>query len=93
MNPLELPTFTNGGLIIMIILLGTAVLLLLFEVPPKYRCDACHEDFDTFEQLRRHDMEQSACRKAREGCRCQSSITHHPSCPTRLVAKTRGRAA
>lgn len=65
MLPLDLdvtsiPTFTNGGIVLLLIGLVVILGLVLLGRPPRWRCSTCATEFNDFSDLVEH--EDAHCR-------------------------------
>jgi len=70
------PSFTNGGIIVIVGLIAFAVLAVLMSRPPRFRCDLCGAEFTAYTDLTDHDLTHLP----RPWCACPQGGVHHPSC-------------
>ncbi len=87
----SIPTLTNGGVLLLILLLALALGLWLLGRPPVFRCTSCGAEYSTFRDLVDHEDAAGVhtVHASRPGCGCGDGV-HHPSCPRRVQ---RGRRA
>ena len=78
---LDLPTFTNGGLIVLGLLV-LALVAMLAPHPCPWRCDTCSARFPTESMLTDHEARHTAadaCILPFESCDCSHDRVFHAS--------------
>ena len=88
----SIPTMTNGGMVLLLLLLMVGLGLWLLRRPPVFRCTSCGAEFGTFAELTDHEDAAGVhtVHASRPGCGCGDGAYHHPSCSRR---GQRGRRA
>ena len=81
----SIPTLTNGGLVVIVLLILALLGLWLLTHPPVFRCKSCPACFDSFAELAAHVEAAgvhttSAPRPPRCSCGGGGRF-HHPACP------------